>query len=130
MKVTKTVIEPFAKNAKFRKLQENIIVTGLRKKLVLQISTRKSNNIFMMSNRNLKKHFCVMLKTFHQRKVYLTALNCYFTQIEVRNAFFNLFEIEHTEFFNSSIFYAPFTIVKDAGNIFSKRRLDRAKFNF
>ena len=32
--------------------------------------------------------------------------------------------------FNSSIFYVPFTIVKDAGNIFSKRRLDRAKFTF
>ena len=58
------------------------------------------------------------------------AVNCYFTQIEVRNAFCNLFEIEHTEFFNSSIFYVSFTIVKDAGNIFSKRRLDRAKFKF
>ena len=33
-------------------------------------------------------------------------------------------------FFNSSIFYVPFTIVKDGGNIFSKRRLDRAKFKF
>ena len=41
-----------------------------------------------------------------------------------------LFEIEHTELFNSSIFYVPFIIVKDAGNIFSKRRLDRAKFKF
>ena len=70
----------------------------------------------MMSNRNLEKHVCVMLKTFHQRKVYFTAVNCYFTQIEVRHAFCNLFEIEHTEFFNSSIFYVPFTIVKDAGN--------------
>ena len=84
----------------------------------------------MMSNRNLEKHFCVMLKTFHQRRVYFTAVNCYFTQIGVRTAFRNLFEIEHTEFFNSSIFYVPFTIVKDAGNIFSKRRLDRAKFKF
>ena len=101
-------------------------MTGLRKKkLVLEIATRKSNNIFMMSNRNLEKHFCVMLETFHQRRVYFTAVNCYFTQIEVRNAFRNLFEIEH-----SSIFYVPFTIVKDAGNIFSKRRLDRAKFKF
>ena len=84
----------------------------------------------MMPNRNLEKHFCVMLKTFHQKRVYFTAVNCYFTQIEVRNAFCNLFEIEHTEFFNSSIFYVPFTIVRDAGNIFSKRRLDRAKFKF
>ena len=33
-------------------------------------------------------------------------------------------------FFNSSIFYVPFTIVKDTHNIFSKRRLDRAKFTF
>ena len=71
-----------------------------------------------------------MLKVFHQRRVYFTAVNCYFTQIEVRNAFWNLFEIEHTEFFNSSIFYVPFTIVKDTDNIFSKRRLDRAKFTF
>ena len=71
-----------------------------------------------------------MLKTFHQRRVYFTAVNCYFTQIEVRNALFNLFEIEHTEFFNSSIFYVPFTIVKVADNVFSKRRLDRAKFTF
>ena len=32
-------------------------------------------------------------------------------------------------FFNSSIFYVPFTIiVKDSDNIFSKQRLDRAKF--
>ena len=80
----------------------------------------------MMSNRKLEKHFCVMLKIFHQRTVYITAVNCYFTQIEVRNAFCNLFEIKHTEFFN----YVPFTIVKDAGNIFPKRRLDRAKFTF
>ena len=105
-------------------------MTGLRKKLVLKISTRKSNNIFMMSNRKLEKHFCVMLKTFHQRRVYFTAVNCYFTQTEVRNAFCNLFEIEHTYFFNSSIFYVSFTVVKDAGNIFSKRHLDRAKFTF
>ena len=67
-----------------------------------------------------------MLKTFHQRSVYFTAVNCYCTQIEVRNAFGNLFEIEHTEYFNSSIFYVPFIIVKVAGNVFSKRRLDRA----
>ena len=46
-----------------------------------------------------------MLKTFHQRRVYFTAVNSYFTQIEVRNTLCNLFEIEHTEFFNSSIFY-------------------------
>ena len=84
----------------------------------------------MMSNRNLEKHFCVMLKTFHQRRVYFTAVNCYFAQIEVRNAFCNLFEIEHTEFFNSSTFYVQFTIVKVADNVFSKRRLDRAKFKF
>ena len=84
----------------------------------------------MMSNRNLEKHFCVMLKTVHRRRVYFTAVNCYFTQIEVRNAIRNLLEIEHTEFFNSSIFYVPFTIVKDAGNIFAKLRLDRAKFKF
>ena len=85
----------------------------------------------MMSNRKLEKHFCVMLKTFHQRRVYFTAVNSYFTQIEVRNAFCNLFEIEHIEFFNSSIFYVPFTIVKDADNVLnSKRRLDRAKFTF
>ena len=84
----------------------------------------------MMSNRKLEKHFCVMLKTSHQRRVYFTAVNCYFTQTEVRNAFCNLFEIEHTEFFNSSIFYVPFTIVKVADNVFSKRRLDRAKFKF
>ena len=105
-------------------------MTGLRKKLVLEIATRKSNNIFMMSNRKLEKHFCVMLKTFHQRRVYFTAVNCYFTQTEVRNAFCNLFEIEHTEFFNSFIFYVPFTILKVADNLFSKRRLDRAKFKF
>ena len=84
----------------------------------------------MVSNRNLEKHFCFKLKTFHQRRVYFTAVNCYFTQIEVRNAFCNLLEFEHTEFFNSSIFYAPFTIVKDTDNIFSKRRLDRSKFTF
>ena len=84
----------------------------------------------MMSNRNLEKHFCVMLKAFHQRRVYITAVNCYFTQIEVRNGFCNLFEIEHTEFFNSSIFYVPFTIAKVADNVFLKRRLDRAKFKF
>ena len=84
----------------------------------------------MISNRKLEKHFCVMLKTFHQRRVYITAVNCYLTQIEVRNGFCNLFEIEHTEFFNSSIFYVPFTIVKDAADIFPKRRLDRAKFTF
>ena len=84
----------------------------------------------MVSNRNLEKHFCVMLKAFHQRRVYFTAVNCYFTQIEVRNAFCNLFEIEHTEFVISSIFYVPFTIVKDTDNIFSKRRMDRAKFTF
>ena len=82
----------------------------------------------MMSNRNLEKHFYVMLKTFRQRRVYFTAVNCYFTQIEVRNAFCNLFEIEHTEFFNSSIFFVPFIIVKVAVNVFSKGRLDRAKF--
>ena len=74
----------------------------------------------MMSNRNLEKHFSVMLKAFHQRRVYFTAVNCYFTQIEVRNAFFNLFEIEHTELFNYSIFYVPFIIVKVADNVFSK----------
>ena len=73
-------------------------MTGLHKKLVLKIGTRKSNEIFMVSNRNLEKYFCIMLKTFHQRRVYLTAVNSYFTQIEVRNAFCNLFEIEHTEF--------------------------------
>ena len=28
------------------------------------------------------------------------------------------------------IFYVPFTIVKDADNVYSKRRLDRAKFTF
>ena len=33
-------------------------------------------------------------------------------------------------FFNSSIFYVPFIIVKVAGNVFSKRPLDRAKFKF
>ena len=33
-------------------------------------------------------------------------------------------------FFNSSIFYVPFTIVKVADNVFSKQRLDRAKFKF
>ena len=71
-----------------------------------------------------------MLKTFHQRRVYFTAVDCYFAQIEVRNAFCNLFEIEHTEFFNSSIFYVQFTIGKVADNVFSKRRLDRAKFKF
>ena len=71
-----------------------------------------------------------MLKTFHQRRVYFTAVNCYFTQIEVRNAFCNLFKIEHTEFLKSSIYYVPFIIVKVVGNIFSKRRLDRAKFKF
>ena len=71
-----------------------------------------------------------MLKTFHERRVYFTAVKGYFTQIEVRKVFRNLFEIEHTEFFNSSTVYVPFTIVKDAGNIFSKRRLDRAKFKF
>ena len=71
-----------------------------------------------------------MLKTFQQRRVYFTAVNCYFVQIEVRNAFCNLFKIKHTEFFNSSIFYVSFTIVKDTGNIFSKRRLDRTKFTF
>ena len=69
-----------------------------------------------------------MLKTFHRRRVYFTAVNYYFTQKEVRNAFCNLFEIEHTEFFNSSIFYVPFIIVTVAGNVFSKQRLDRDKF--
>ena len=33
-------------------------------------------------------------------------------------------------FLNSSIFYMPFTIVKDADNIFSKRCLYRDKFMF
>ena len=28
------------------------------------------------------------------------------------------------------LYFVPFTIVKDAGNIFSKRRLDRAKITF
>ena len=104
-------------------------MTGLRKKISSQDCNKKKKQHFHgRSNRNLEKHFCVMLKTFHQRRVYFTAVNCYFTQIEVPNAFCNLFEIEHTEFFNSSIFHVPFTIVKGTDNIFSKRRLDRAKF--
>ena len=43
---------------------------------------------------------------------------------------FVIYSKSNIDFFNSSIFYVPFTIVKDAENVFSKRRLDRAKFTF
>ena len=44
-----------------RKLQENINATCLRKNIYLEIATRKFNNIFMLSKRNLETHFGIML---------------------------------------------------------------------
>ena len=47
--MTKKVIEPFLRfveNAKFRKLQENIIVTGLRKKLSSRDSNKEKQQYF------------------------------------------------------------------------------------
>ena len=49
MKVTKKVIEPFLRffeNAKFQKLQENIIVTGLRKKISSPDSNMEKQQYF------------------------------------------------------------------------------------
>ena len=121
----------FWKSAQNGKLSEKaVMAVVVRKRPILAIAIKRINKTYSVPRNMLDVHFGISLKSFHQRSACLAVHIPLWCKKHGLKHFCDLFEIKHTEFLYSCVFFVQYNIVSAIGISFFVSNLIRMKFTF